>query len=101
MPIGGELGFYLLAPDSSDQHVGGGVVADRDHLAGGFPDRDFGSGRQVLHGPAGHRLEVVGDGELLIPGERSILDNCRGRARSLLGVRMCCGSVCLDLFVEG
>jgi hypothetical protein len=67
-------GLDGFAADEVDEVVGGGVVADRDHLEGVFGEGVLGAGGVVLHDAAGERLPVVADGEFLVPGCLATLD---------------------------
>lgn len=57
------------SPDQTEQHVGGGVVTDRDHLHGDLLDGELGPVGRVLQRPAPTDLDGRGDGDLLGPAD--------------------------------
>jgi len=64
-----------------DQHVGRGIVTDRDHLERRLPHRHPRPGGNVLKRPAASALQRVGDRQFLVPGDLARGDLARERAQ--------------------
>ena len=62
-----QLRLDGLAADPVDEQVGGGVVADLDHLRRRIPNRHQGAARQVLQLARRKAAGVVGDDQGVVP----------------------------------
>ena len=66
-PGGGKSRLDRGPTHETDQHVGGRVVANGDHLGGRFLHGDLGAVWLILELSGGQALKLRGDGQRLVP----------------------------------
>ena len=75
-----QHGLHGVAAESVDQQIGGGVVADLDHLLGRFAHGHGCAGGAILQLTRWQALQLVGDRQLVVPTDLTDLDRLHERA---------------------